>query len=141
MRTKRQPETSWDVSVSLINNPHIFRMSIQLCLITWVVIVCLFGFIFLATGEFDTVLPMLTLMTILCAGLWVCMLLIMILFFGNRMPMRFTIDQDGVTCDITSKRSKWANRLLIILGILARKPGAAGTGILAVAQESQTYEW
>jgi hypothetical protein len=117
------------------------RMSIQLCVITWIVMMCLFVFIFVATGEYDAVVPMLTLMTAICAGLWVLMLLVMLVFFGNRMPMRFTIRPGGITCDITSKRSKWANRLLIIMGILARKPGAVGTGILAVTQESQTFEW
>ena len=141
MGSRSQSETSWDVSVALINNPYIFRMSIQLCLITWIVIMCLFVFIFVATGEYDAVVPILTLMTALCAGLWVVMLLVMLVFFGNRMPMRFTIRRGGITCDITSKRSKWANRLLIIMGILARKPGAVGTGILAVTQESQTFEW
>jgi len=141
MGSRSQSETSWDVSVPLINNPYIFRMSIQLCLITWIVIMCLFVFIFVAMGEYDAVVPMLTLMTAICAGLWVVMLLVMLVFFGNRMPMRFTIRRGGITCDITSKRSKWANRLLIIMGILARKPGAVGTGILAVTQESQTFEW
>jgi hypothetical protein len=141
MTSKKQPDISWDISISLINNPFIFRASIQLCLITWIVAMLLFGFIFAATGEFDVLLPMLTIMTMIIAGLWVSMLLVMIIFFGNRMPMRFTINKGGATCDVTSKRSKAANRLLTVLGILARKPGAVGTGVIALSQESQTFEW
>jgi hypothetical protein len=112
-----------------------------LCLVTWIVALVLFGFIFVFTGEFDVLLPLLTIMTMIIAGLWVFMLLVMIVFFGNRMSMHFTIDKGGVTCNVTSKRSKWTNRLLIVLGILARKPGAVGTGVIALSQESQSFEW
>jgi hypothetical protein len=101
----------------------------------------LFGLLFVVTGEFDVLLSMLTIMTMIIVGLWVFMLLVMIFFFGNRMSMHFTINKGGVTCDVTSKRSKVANRLLIVLGILARKPGAVGTGVIALSQESQTFEW
>lgn len=101
----------------------------------------LFGFIFVVTGEFDVLLSMLTIMTMITVGLWVFMLLVMIIFLGNRMSLHFTINKGGVTCDNTSKRSKVADRLLIVLGILARKPGAVGTGVIALSQESQTFEW
>jgi hypothetical protein len=111
------------------------------CLLTWIVMMVLFGFIFGVTGEFDALLPMLTIMTMSIVGLWVCMLLVMIIFLGNRMPMHFTIHKGGITCEMTSKRSKVANRVLIILGILARKPGAVGTGVIARSQESQSFEW
>jgi len=141
MTSKKQPDISWDISIPLINNPFIFRASIQVCLITWIVAMFLFGFLFVATGEFDVLLPVLTIMTMIIIGLWVSMLLVMIIFFGNRMPMHFTINKSGVTCAITSERSKAANRLLIVLGILARKPGAVGTGVIAFSQESQTFEW
>jgi hypothetical protein len=141
MISKKQPDISWDISVPLINNPFIFRASIQLCLITWIVMMVLFGFLFGVTGEFDVLLSMLTIMTMLSAGLWVFMVLAMIIFFWNRMSMKFTINKAGVTCDLTGKRSKAANRLLIVLGILARKPGTLGTGLIALSQESQTFEW
>jgi hypothetical protein len=101
----------------------------------------LFGFIFVVTGEFDVLLSMLTIMTMITVGLWVFMLLVMIIFLGNRMSLHFTINKGGVTCDNTSKHSKVANRLLIVMGILARKPGAVGTGVIALSQESQTFEW
>jgi hypothetical protein len=140
MISKTQP-VSWDISIPLINNPFIFRASIQLCLVTWIVALVLFGFIFAVTGEFDVLLSILSLMTMIIAGLWLFILLVMIIFFGNRMAMRYTIGKGEVTCNVTSKRSKWANRLLIVLGILARKPGAVGTGIIALSQESQSFEW
>jgi hypothetical protein len=141
MKAKKQPEISWDISVPLITNPHLFRSSFKLWLMTWLIAIFFFGFIFLVKGDFDVVLPILKLMTMLIVGIWVIMLIVMLSYFGNRMPMRFTINHDGVTCEITSKRSKWANRALIVLGILARKPGAVGTGAIALSQESQTFEW
>jgi hypothetical protein len=141
MASKKQPDLSWDISISLINNPFMFRASIQLCLLTWLVVVILFGVISVATGDLELFSSMLALMSVLMVGLWLTMLLVMAVFFGNQMPMRFTLDKQGVTCDITSKRSKAANRFLILLGILARQPGAVGTGLIAYSQESQTFEW
>lgn len=41
----------------------------------------LFGLLFVVTGEFDVLLSMLTIMTLLTVGLWVFMLLVMIIFF------------------------------------------------------------
>jgi hypothetical protein len=141
MTSKNQPDLSWDIPISLINNPFIFRASIQLCVVTWIVIALLFGLIFGVTDELDALLPLMTVMTLVVLGLWVFMLLVMLLFFGNRMSMHYTINKGGVTCDITSRRSKAANRLLILLGILALKPGAVGAGMVAVSQESQSFEW
>ena len=141
MISKKQSDISWDISVPLINNPYIFRGSLQVCLIVWIVMLVLFGIIFGVTGEWDILLQMLTILTMIIAGLWVSMILVMIIFFGNRMPMHFIINKDGVTCEITSKRSKVANRLLIVLGILALKPGAVGTGVIARSQEIQMFEW
>ena len=69
MISKKQPNISWAISIPLINNPFIFRASIQLCLVTWIVAMVLFGFIFVVTGEFDALLPMLTIMTMIIVGI------------------------------------------------------------------------
>lgn len=141
MASKRQPDLSWEISISLVNNPFIFRVSVQLCLITWLVMTILLGVVFLAMEDFDALWPMMGVMTLVTFALWITMLLVMLLFFGNRTPMRFTIDRGGVTGEILSKRSKTANRLLVLLGILSRKPAAAGAGLIASSQETQTFEW
>jgi hypothetical protein len=137
----KNPSISWDISIPLINNPFVFRASLQLCLITGLVTTVLFGSIFIITGEPDVLKSLLTIMAMIIAGLWILMLLVMIISFGNRMEMHFTIDKGRVTCVVTSKRSKLANRLLIVLGLLAQKPGAVGSGVIAISRESQSIEW
>ncbi|MBK8453482.1 MAG: hypothetical protein WAQ53_05565 [Thiofilum sp.] len=138
---KNKAELVWNLDVPLVNNPYLFRASIKLSVLTWLVMVILFSLILGATGEWDTLPPLLLGATFAALGLWVLMIVVMLLFFGNRMPMRFTINARQVQCDITSRRSKWANRTLIFLGLISLKPGAVGTGLIATSQESQAFEW
>jgi hypothetical protein len=40
-----------------------------------------------------------------------------------------------------SRRGRWGNRLAVILGALAGKPGVAGAGLLGMAQETVGVNW
>lgn len=140
-KSNKQTGISWEISVPLINNYYVFRASLQAGLLIWAVMAGLLGLIFAATGEFDVLWQMLVFMAAIAFGFWLLMLLVMLVFFGNRMEMRFAVKSGGVTVDVISKRSKAANRLLIVLGILTGKPGAIGAGLIASTQERQTFEW
>ncbi|MFZ2086941.1 MAG: hypothetical protein WAU47_00065 [Desulfobaccales bacterium] len=78
---------------------------------------------------------------VVMVGLGVIMILVMLIFFWNRFPMRFTLSHRGALVESISRRGKLGNRLAIILGMLARNPGVAGAGFLGVAQESVSLEW
>lgn len=60
---------------------------------------------------------------------------------GNQTTMRFKISDLGVTMKIESKRLKAVNRLAVVLGLLARRPGAIGAGTVAMSQEETEIPW
>ncbi len=67
--------------------------------------------------------------------------LIFVLIMGNRVPMAFKIDAEGVHMTSNSKRIKNINRGVILLGLLAGKPGAVGAGMIGQSQEDATILW
>jgi hypothetical protein len=74
------------------------------------------------------------------AGLLV-LILVMLVFFGNRFPMGFSLGPQGAMVVSLSRRGRWGNRLAVILGALAGKPGVAGAGLLGMAQETVGVAW
>ncbi len=131
----------WDFKVPLLTNSFIVYQTTLLCLITGVVMCGLLGFVLLMQGESSAIPQLFMLITAIIAGLWVSLLLIMLLIFGNRMPMRFAVERTGVSAEITSSIGKKANRLAILLGLFTGKPGLVGTGLIAKSQESVSYAW
>jgi hypothetical protein len=71
----------------------------------------------------------------------VLLILVMLVFFGNRFPMGFRVGPQGAMVVSLSRRGHWGNRLAVILGALAGKPGVAGAGLLGMAQETVGVVW
>jgi hypothetical protein len=125
----------WDIDVPLGTNPLMFLTSIKVCLLSGLVMALLLSFIIGVEGDFDAILPLLVMCGWITLGLWVLFLFVMFVVFWNKMPMHFSLQKNKIVCEITSKTAKRANRLAIILGLLMRKPGVAGSGLLAYSQE------
>jgi hypothetical protein len=75
------------------------------------------------------------------AGFLGLLLLVMLGFFWNRFPMGFTLGPKGARVVSLSRRGYWGNRLSVVLGALAGKPGVAGAGLLGMAQETEVIAW
>lgn len=67
--------------------------------------------------------------------------LIFILLMGNRLPLRFRIDAEGLHMKSVSRRVRNINRTAMILGALAGKPGAVGAGAIGASQENTSIGW
>lgn len=132
---------SWNIAIPLVTNSFIVYQTTILCLVTGVVMSLLLGFILIMQGELSAIPQLLGISGIIVIGLWILMMLIMIIVFGNKMPVRFTINKKGITAQMTSPIGKKANRLAVILGLLMKKPGVAGSGLIALSQESVSYDW
>ncbi len=78
---------------------------------------------------------------VVSAGLLVLLILVMLGFFGNRFPMGFALGPQGAMVVSLSGRGRWGNRLAVVLGALAGKPGVAGAGLLGMAQETTGVAW
>jgi len=50
----------------------------------------------------------------------------------------FTLDAESIRCDMIDRRARTADRLALVAGVLAGRPGAAGAGAHAMSRESET---
>jgi hypothetical protein len=66
---------------------------------------------------------------------------VMLLVFGNRLRTRFTVSDDGVRCESLDRTARASSRAALVAGIITGRPGAAGSGLLAMTQEDQTLRW
>ena len=65
----------------------------------------------------------------------------MVLIYRNRMTMRFTLDKGGARAEILDRRAATVSTATIVLGALAGKPGAVGTGLIAKTTSDQRAAW
>lgn len=130
----------WETDLPLFSTYMLRQWSFAM-LATALVMVLLLGTLFAAQGEWD-VLPMLGFMVVaISGGLWLLGLIIMALMFRGRFHVRYTLSDDGILQESVEPLAKQANRAAIILGILARKPGLLGAGLIARSRESEAVNW
>jgi len=135
------PTITWEQRVSLLGQPILLRSYALAFLATAVVVGGLMAFILGASGEAESILPLLGMIGWVLLGLALLFLLVILLFFGNRMTQRFTLDARGVRSEVIDRKATGAARLLIVLGLLSGKPGAVGTGLIAAGDRSRALDW
>jgi hypothetical protein len=136
-----QPAFTWEADYPLLTNPMVLKQFYMLVLFSGLFMFLLLAFIMIVTGELSAV-PSMFLLTLIGVGvLALLMLLVMLLYFGNRIRVRFTLDQEGAVIENIDIRAKIVNRAAAIFGTLGLKPGTAGAGVLAVAREIEQTPW
>ncbi|BAH74406.1 hypothetical protein [Solidesulfovibrio magneticus] len=135
------PLLSWDITVPLLTNRFMLFDFARWMLLTYgvmMLVACLIG---LFARDLGVLWGVCQLFGLVCAGITVLFVVIMLIVFRNRMELAFVIDKDGVNALVASRRAKAGNRLAMLLGLLAGKPGVAGAGLLARAQENTRLEF
>jgi hypothetical protein len=136
-----EPLLAWDITVPFLTNRFMLSDFARWMLLTYpamALIACLIG---LFAQNMRVFLGVLQLFGLICAGMTVLFVLIMLLYFRNRMELAFSFDEDGINALVASRKAKAGNRLAILLGVLAGKPAAVGAGMLARAQEHTRLEF
>lgn len=136
-----EPLLAWDITVPLLTNRFMLTDFARWMLLTYAamaLIACLIG---LFARDLKVFLGVIQLFGLICAGMTVLFVLIMLIFFRNRMELAFAIDEKGINALVASRKAKAGNRLAILLGILAGKPLAVGVGLTARAQERTRLEF
>jgi hypothetical protein len=134
----------WEAEVPLLTNPFILYDFLKLLVISFLVMQVLLVGMTIAIEQrlkLETLAAYAKLGGAAVLALGVIMILVMLLFFWNRFPMRFTLWPRGAMVESLSRRGKVGNRLAVILGLLARKPGVAGAGLLGMSQETVSVAW
>ncbi len=134
-------EMNWKIRIPLATNPLILLDMVKMFFIVYLIIALLFSIIFLSSGEMDTILPMLGMFGLVLLGLMVLFFLVMLIFFGNRFEGEYLLDDKSVTFNTTDKRAKIANRVAVGAGLLGGSLTTTGAGLMAVSNESQTFDW
>lgn len=140
-RTRSIPTLTWEQRVSLLGQPILLRSYAIAFACTALVVGGLMAFILGASGEGEGILPLLGMMGWVLLGLAVLFVLVALLFFGNRMTQRFTLDPQGVRSEVVDRKATGAARLLILLGLVTGRPGAVGTGLIAAGDRTRALTW
>lgn len=132
----------WDYDIPLVTNRFVMLDMAKVLVITFVSTSALFMLIGICQGvdEFFELLPLIYLFAICTLVLGAIFLFVMLIVYRNRFHCRFAVDSEGVSYEVTAAQKK-ANVAVILLGVLSGKPGVAGAGFLARAQESAFYDW
>ena len=141
MTQQQASAVEWDYDVALLTNRYMLGAMIKVMLGAALGCALLVAFPLGIAGEWDVIPPIFALFAMIGAGLFTLSLLIMGLMFRNRMKTRFRVDAAGVELKLTDRTALVGNRAAFWVGLVLGKPGAAGTGALAISQEQQRLAW
>jgi len=132
---------SWEKEITILSNPLILKQMLIVVAGSGFFMAFILTIIFTATGDYRDIPVMLLVSLLTAAGLGLLLLIVTLIFFRNKLRVRFTIDDTGVLWQTIDNRSKTAARLALIAGILGRSPAAAGAGALSASREKEFVHW
>lgn len=138
---KAPGEIAWEANIPLLTDQFVMYDTLKVWGISSLVLLVIMIAIFIYEHNWRNFFKILPVLGLVGLGILLLFILVMLIFFGNRFPMGFAINNNGATMVMLSQRGRWGNRLAVILGALAARPGLAGAGLLAMARESVGMSW
>jgi len=108
----------WRLHVPLLNSPVILRQTAGVLIISFLLQSLLISTIFIVEGSWAGVLKTLVIIGLVHLGLAAGALLVMILFFGNRVEMHFRLDRRGALSEVVEARANRAAQLAVLMGLV-----------------------
>ena len=136
---------TWRIEVPLLTNRFVMTDVIVGCGVT--VILCwLFFFLAFAWGnDFRDLGQAWRVSATFALGgaifLSTMSLFVLLVFFGNRHPLEFILDEDGIVMNNISERAKAAHRLAWLVALATGRPLMAGPGLIAQSREVVAIPW
>jgi hypothetical protein len=140
MRVGTLEDLSWETSLPLLSG-RMLRQWTGAMVATAVVMLVILGTVFAASGEWQALGPMSMMIGAVTGGLWLMGLLVMVVIFRGKYDVRYTVTSRGVRCETIDKAAKAANRAAVVVGVLAGRPQAVGSGLIGLSRESEEAEW
>lgn len=100
-----------------------------------------FGAILVSEDGWAAFPAVLIIMACIFDGILTLAVLVMGLFFFNRMTLRYHLDAEGIKMATGDAKVRAASTAAIVLGTLAGKPGAVGAGLAGRSQERDSVQW
>ncbi len=135
-----QPPLIWETDLRLFS-PEMLRQWTYAMLATALLMGLLLGTVFAAQGEWDAFPALGLVIGAVTGGIWLLGLLIMAVLFRGRFHVRYTLSDDGIRLETLEAKAKVANRAALVVGVLARKPGLVGAGLIARSRETEAVRW
>lgn len=132
---------SWTIDVSLLGSPVVLRQTGGVLLLTFVIVSILVSGVFVLEGDWAGIIPTLRVLALVHLGLALGALAVMLLYFGNRIGMAFTVDKRGVLSQVQESKAHKAAQLATLLGLATGNFSAAGAGMLARSGASSFVPW
>ncbi len=130
MKDESDPSVlSWEIRIPLVTNGLLLLDWTKVLLLSFLLMFGLLAVAFGTQGEWETLLPLLPIFGGILGGIFILGLLIMLLLFGNRFHLRFTLTEEGALMETLDRRALIANRL------------GGSKGLLAQSQETQAVAW
>ena len=134
-------DLTWDIDVPLLRNASVVGDLARVFGIAALLMAGLLSLLLAANGDPESI-PMVILLSGAIAGvLFLIGLASVAVIYRGRMRFRYTLTSDLARAELIDTTVKAVNRATIIAGILAGRPGAVGTGLIAASQESTEVEW
>ena len=131
----------WTQDVSLLGSPIVLRQTAGVFLVTFVLVSLLVSAIFALEGDWGGILPTLAVLAAVHLGLLLGALAVMVLYFGNRIAMAFTLDARGVLSEVQESKAHKAAQLATLLGLATGNFSVAGAGMLARSGARSFVPW
>jgi hypothetical protein len=144
-KTENTKSLEWDFSIPLYNR-FIALDCLKAFGIPSLILAIFFGWSIFSQKEHGGSISLYGLdYTLIFIGILILLTMLLLwIIYKNRFESHFVIDRKGVLVAYqagTSKKNKRINTLLIVLGALAKKPGAVGTGLISQSMQSMSVEW
>ncbi len=136
-----QAAVTWETGISLLGNPLIRKQLALVVIGSGAFMALLLSFLVAAGGDADQIPMMLRISLYVTLGLGLMLVLVSLVFFGNRVRVRFTVDENGALWETVDKRALTGNRLALLGSALQRSPQAGGAAMLAAAREREFVRW
>lgn len=141
MATAPVEQLEWEIAIPLLTNRHFMGGLIRAFVGGAMLIIALVALLLGMQGNWEAVRGLALMMMVITLGLLLTAVLVVVLIFGNRMRLRFTIDGTGARMQTIDRVARAGNRGALVLGVLTGRAGAAGSGLLAQSQEDQMVSW
>lgn len=141
MNQPPKPPLTWDVDIPLLTNGYMLTSLLKVTVGAGLVAGALVSLLLAVQGNARLAAQMLAVFVAAGFGFFGVSVLVMGLLFGNRLGARFTVSASGIDFESRDRLGRAAGRGALMLGLLLGRPAAAGSGLLAMTQETRSLAW
>jgi len=135
------PALSWETDIPIATHPVMLANFALLFVISGLVTGALLTFILAMIGRVADIQIMWERTGLATLVLFLLSLLVATFVFGNRLPMRFSLDAEAAESEMTDSRARTAQRAAKALSWMAGRFGLAGAGLIAETSARQHILW